>query len=50
MATPRMRRRIKREFSTEKATVRIGKSGVTQQVIGEIEKQLNKNEVVKLKY
>jgi len=49
MATPRMKRRIKREFSAEKPTVHIGKSGITQQVLGEIEKQLDKNEVVKIK-
>ena len=49
MATPRMKRRIKREFSMEKPTIRIGKAGVSQQVLGEVEKQLDKNEVVKVK-
>jgi len=49
MATPRMKRRIKREFSMEKATVRIGKNGITPTVLSEIEKQLDKNEVVKIK-
>ena len=44
---PRMKRRIKREFSMEKATVRIGKSGVTQQLLDEIDRQLEKNEIVK---
>ena len=46
---PRMKRRIKREFSMEKATVRIGKSGVTQQLLDEIDRQLEKNEIVKIK-
>ena len=49
MTTPRMKRRIKSEFSTEKPTVRIGKSGVNPQVIEEIGRQLDKNEVVKIK-
>ena len=47
--TSRMRRRIKREFSMERATVRIGKGGVTQQLLDEIDRQLEKNEVVKVK-
>jgi len=47
--TPRMRRRIKREFSMEKATVRIGKGGVTQQLLEEIDRRLEKNEIVKVK-
>ena len=47
--TPRIRRRIKREFSMEKATVRIGKGGVTQQLLEEIDRRLEKNEIVKVK-
>ena len=46
---PRMKRRIKREFSMEKATVRIGKSGVTPQLLEEVDRQLEKNEIVKVK-
>jgi len=49
MATPRMKRRIKREFSEEKPTVRIGKSGLTAESLGEIDKQLEKREIVKVK-
>ncbi|RLI21064.1 RNA-binding protein [Candidatus Bathyarchaeota archaeon] len=44
-----MKRRIKREFSMEKATVRIGKSGVTPQLLEEVDRQLEKNEIVKVK-
>ena len=44
-----MKRRIKREFSMEKATVRIGKGGVSQQILDEIDRRLEKNEIVKVK-
>jgi len=49
MATPRMKRRIKREFSEEKPTVRIGKGGVSAEAINEVDRQLEKREVVKVK-
>jgi RNA-binding protein len=44
-----MRRRIKRRLSGEKPTVWIGKSGVSMELLKEIEKQLEKNEMVKVK-
>jgi len=49
MATPRMKRRIKREFSDEKPTVRIGKSGLSAENLSEINNQLEKREIVKVR-
>ncbi|MEM3700216.1 MAG: YhbY family RNA-binding protein [Candidatus Bathyarchaeia archaeon] len=45
----RMRRRIKRRLSGEKPTIWIGKSGVSKELLKEVEKQLEKNEMVKVK-
>ena len=47
--TSRMKRRIKRRLSGEKPTIWIGKSGVSQELAKEIEKQLEKKEMVKIK-
>ena len=47
--TTRMKRRIKRQVDKEKSTIRIGKGQVSQQVLKEIEKQLEKKEIVKIK-
>jgi RNA-binding protein len=44
-----MRRRIKRRLSGEKPTIWVGKNGVTQEILKEIKKQLDKNEMVKVK-
>jgi RNA-binding protein len=44
-----MRRRLKREFSGEKPTVWIGKGRVSQEVVKEIGRQLEKRETVKVK-
>jgi len=44
-----MRRRLKREFSGEKPTVWIGKGRVSQEVVREIGRQLEKRETVKVK-
>ena len=44
-----MKRRIVSRMSREKPTVWIGKSGVTAQLISEIDKQLSKRETVKVK-
>jgi len=44
-----MKRRIKRKLSGEKPTIWIGKSGISQELINEIEKQLDKREMVKIK-
>jgi RNA-binding protein len=45
----RMKRRIKRRLSGEKPTIWIGKSGVSEESLKEIEKQLDKKEMVKVK-
>ncbi|MGQ9506633.1 MAG: YhbY family RNA-binding protein [Candidatus Bathycorpusculaceae bacterium] len=47
--TVRMRRRIKRRLSGEKPTIWIGKSGASKKLLKEVEKQLEKNEMVKAK-
>ncbi len=47
--TVRMKRRIKRRLSGEKPTVWIGKNRVSQELLSEIEKQLDKREMVKIK-
>ncbi|MGQ9530175.1 MAG: YhbY family RNA-binding protein [Candidatus Bathycorpusculaceae bacterium] len=44
-----LKRRIKRRLSGEKPTIWVGKSGVSQELLKEIEKQLDKNEMVKVK-
>lgn len=49
MATLRMKRRIKRGFSMERPTVRIGKGGVSAETLNEIARQLEKRGVVKVK-
>jgi RNA-binding protein len=47
--TAGMKRRIKRRLSEESPTIWIGKSGVSEQLLKEIEKQLDKNKMVKIK-
>ncbi|MGB9713392.1 MAG: YhbY family RNA-binding protein [Candidatus Bathyarchaeales archaeon] len=47
--TAGMKRRIKREMTQEKPTVWVGKSGVSKDLITEIEKQLEQREMVKVK-
>ena len=49
MITPKIKRRIKREISTIKPTIRIGKDGATTQIIYEVSKQLESREIVKAK-
>ncbi|MEM3874810.1 MAG: YhbY family RNA-binding protein [Candidatus Bathyarchaeia archaeon] len=44
-----MKRRIKSEFGGEKPTIWIGKKQVSGELVKEIEKQLEKREVVKIK-
>jgi len=44
-----MKRRIKRELSEEKPTIRIGKNQVSKEILKEVEKQLELKEVVKIK-
>lgn len=47
--TARMKRRIKRRLSEEKPTIQIGKNGASQESLKEIEKQLEKKKMVKIK-
>ncbi|MFQ6068241.1 MAG: YhbY family RNA-binding protein [Candidatus Bathyarchaeia archaeon] len=49
MITPKMKRRIKRELSAERPTVWIGKNGISQEVLAEIDGQLERTEMVKVK-
>jgi len=47
--TGRMKRRIKRRLSAEKPTIWVGKSGASQELLQEIEKQLDKKEMAKIR-
>ena len=47
--TPGKRRYVMRQLGDADATVRIGKSGVSGELIDEIKKQLEKNKMVKAK-
>jgi len=49
MLTSKIKARIKREMCDEKPTIWIGRNGVTDDLVKEILKQLDKNEVVKMK-
>ncbi|MCW3986375.1 MAG: YhbY family RNA-binding protein [Candidatus Bathyarchaeota archaeon] len=49
MITPEMRRRIKRELSAERPTVWIGKNGISQEVLVEVDGQLERTEMVKVR-
>jgi RNA-binding protein len=49
MMTPKMKRRIKHELSAEKPTIWIGKHGVSQEILAEIDGQLERSEIVKIK-
>jgi RNA-binding protein len=47
--TVAMKRRIKRRLGYEKPTVWVGKNGVSEEFLKEVEKQLEKNEMLKVK-
>jgi len=47
--TAGIERRIKRKLSEEKPTIWVGKNGVSEELVEEIEKQLKKREMVKIK-
>lgn len=49
MVTPKMKRRIKSELSSEKPTIWIGKNGATERIVDEVSRQLEKREMVKIK-
>jgi RNA-binding protein len=44
-----MKRHVRHELKEEKPTVWVGKDGFTPQLLGEIEKQLEKNKMLKIK-
>ncbi|NIO37590.1 RNA-binding protein [Candidatus Bathyarchaeota archaeon] len=45
----RTRRLVKRQLSNERPTVWIGKNGISPELLQEVEKQLKKREMVKIK-
>ena len=47
--TTRMKRHVRHKLKYEKPTIWIGKDGLTPQLSNEIEKQLNKNKMLKVK-
>jgi RNA-binding protein len=47
--TVAMKRRIKRRLGYEEPTVWVGKNGVSEEFLKEVEKQLEKNEMLKIK-
>jgi putative YhbY family RNA-binding protein len=47
--TARIKRRVKRELATERPTIWIGKEGKTTEMIGEIDRQLEIREMVKVR-
>lgn len=49
MSTPKIKDRIKRKMSAEKPTIWVGRNGVTDQLVKEVLKQLDKNDIVKMK-
>ena len=49
MITSRVKRRVKHELATERPTIWIGKEGKTAEMIGEIDRQLDIREMVKIR-
>ena len=47
--TTRMKRHVRHVLKDENPTIWVGKDGLTPQLIGEIEKQLQKNKMVKVR-
>jgi RNA-binding protein len=47
MISSGMKRRMKRIYSVEDPTVWVGKEGLTEQILGEISRQLDQHETVK---
>lgn len=47
--TPGKKRFVKRRLTEQSPTVLIGKSGASQEILKEIEKQLEKGEMIKVK-
>ncbi len=49
MITTRMKRHVRHKLKDEKPTVWVGKEGLTLQLAGEIENQLSKNKMLKIR-
>lgn len=49
MKRPRTKRQIKRELSFERPTIWIGKKGISQETLAEIDRQLEREETIKIK-
>jgi RNA-binding protein len=49
MIKARIKRRVKHELATERPTIWIGKEGKTAEMIGEIDRQLEIREMVKIR-
>lgn len=49
MITSKIKRRIKRELDAKKPTVLIGKNGISNEVLAEIDGQLERTEMMKVK-
>jgi len=49
MTTPKIKRRAKHELGGEKPTIWIGKHGVSQDAVAEVNRQLERTEIVKVK-
>ena len=47
--TTRMKRHVRHKLKDEKPTIWVGKEGLTAQLSSEIEKQLNKNKMLKVR-
>ena len=47
--TTRMKRHVRFKLKDEKPTIWVGKDGLTAQLLNEIEKQLQKNKMVKIR-
>ena len=47
--TTRMKRHVRHVLKDENPTIWVGKEGITTQLIGEIEKQLQRNKMVKVR-
>ena len=49
MITKKPKLKIRKDFSIKKPTIWLGKNGITEEFIGQLLKQFEKNEVVKIK-
>lgn len=47
--TTRMKRHVRHVLKDENPTIWIGKDGLTTQLVGEVEKQLQKNKMIKIR-